>query len=399
MKAKKKERKLNKISIVIVLVLFIVVTTIIIYAKNIQPTSEATSETISVTYKVGDGMCIDSDGNVLETESITYSETIYDSGTQGTNDYTDNKIILRTSSELGFTHESTTYNDLEYEMVLTGWKLISVTQNGTVITTYVEPENQNYADPTDAAKDIDTVYAQNGWYIVPDGVTSITVEAVYGRAIYIRSPYDTMYYDEYHIFYYGENDDGTTSLDGTATAYSSDSNYGTSEDDAVATLKRAYELIDADSNETVYDTVIVLCGDLYEINYNTNGKSYLPSSYTENYEAYTSSYFGYTNSTTKPVTITSKSSITGDSSDRYNFYYKAPTHDISNYSSLRLDDLYIDTLSTSNMKDIHGNDITVSTYVRGRQFNFETSGITFETTENLTSGSSPSIRLKKRCIP
>ena len=395
MKAKKKVRKLNKISIVIVLVLFIVVTTIIIYAKNIQPTSEATTETISVTYKVGDGMCIDSDGNVLETESVTYSETIYDSGTQGTNDYTDNKIILRTSSELGFTHESTTYNDLEYEMVLTGWKLTSVTQNGTVITTYVEPENQNYADPTDAAKDIDTVYAQNGWYIVPDGVTSITVEAVYGRAIYIRSPYDTMYYDEYHIFYYGENDDGTTSLDGTATAYSSDSNYGTSEDDAVATLKRAYELIDSDSNATVYDTVIVLCGDLYEINYRTSGKSYIDSAAEENYQAYSNTSWGYNTSTTKPMTITSLSSITGDSNDRYNLYMKAQGYDFYFYSSVVMDDVQICSLSTSQIQDIHGTSVGVSTYTRSRQLYLYGEGISFETTENTTSDGSTNIWLYK----
>ena len=393
MKAKKKVKKFNKISILVVLVLVLIITTVIIYAQNIQPTSEAATTTITVTYKVGDGTYVDDDGN--EQDSVTYTQTVYGQQTQGTYDYTDGKVVLKSNSELGFTHENTTYDGLEYEMILTGWKLTSVTQDGTKITTFVEPENQNYADPSDAAKDIDTVYAQEGWYVVPDEVTSITVEAVYGRAIYIRSPYDTMYYDEYHIFYYGANDDGTTSLDGTATPYSSDSNYGTSEDDAVATLKRAYALMTADSSLTVYDTVFLLCGDLYEVNYVSAGKSYIPSSYTENYEAYSSVYWGYNTSATKPVSITSLSSITGDTSDRHVLYMKAQSYDYNYYSSVVMDDIQISVLSTSHIKDIHGTSIGTSSYTRSRQLYLYSNGIMFETTENTTSTDTYNIWLYK----
>ena len=301
-----------------------------------------------------------------------------DSQTQGTNDYTDGKIVLCRNGKKGvnFSAEQVEYNATMYDRILTGWKLTSVTKDGIEITNFVEPENQNYADRTNANKDIGTVYAQEGWYIVPDGVTAITVEAVYARAIYVRSPYDKMYYDEVHCFYYGENSDGTTTLDGKAVAKSSDNNDGSTVDKAVSTLKRAYGLMTASSDLTVYDTAFVLCGDMYEINYYSGYGKYATGT-AGTYTNYSSQDFGY-NGSTKPVTITSSNS------DRYNFYAISPSYDFNNYYSLRLDNLYFAILPIENVKKVHSElSATIGTYTRSRQFNFYNSNSIYETTETL----------------
>lgn len=255
---------MKKRYVISLIVVITIITSVIISKKQLIPISKAEENGLTVTYRAGSGT----------GETVITNQNIVDKQTQGEYDYTDNKIVLyannSTTSDgktISFNGGTTTYNDKTYEKVLTGWKLTAATKNGTKITQFVEPEHQNYANPEDAAKDIGTIYAQNGWYIVPEGVTAIELEAVYGRAIYIRSPFDEMYYDEYHIWYYGKNSDGTTTLDGNAIEKSSDNNFGTSETDAVATLKRAYELMSTDAGQTVYDTIFLLCGDLYEINY------------------------------------------------------------------------------------------------------------------------------------
>ena len=265
----------------IFLTLFLCITNSTIKAAEYE--YRTVGSTVKVTYKSGNGTGSD----------VTVTQPVLKSGTKGSNDYTDYKIIFARNNKtvnvgtssiplnvtINFTHQ----NDANgYSYILTGWKLTQVVKNKngntTTYTEFVEPLNRNYTNPSDPAKDIDRVYAQEGWYIVPNYVTEIVVEAVYGRAIYIRSPFDKMYYNEYHSFAYGENilGDGTvvrsqsapdnlkTSI--IATEKSSDSNTGKSESDAIATLRRAYQLISNDAKNTVYSNVVVLCGDLYEIN-------------------------------------------------------------------------------------------------------------------------------------
>lgn len=382
-------KKIDRNNLLKFLLIMFVITLLIIGINKILPQSKADPvKTIQVTYKSGDGT----------GEDVTTTQTIYGKQTQGSNDYTNNKIVLyqngdttSDSQTINFDGGTTQYQDKTYQQKLTGWKLTAVYQNGTKITQVIEPELQDYANPKDAAKDIDTVYAQKGWYIVPEGVTAIEVTAVYGRAIYIRSPFDKMYYDEYHIWYYGENNDGTTTKDGgTAIEKSSDSNFGTSPEDAISTLKRAYELMTASADLTVYDTIFMLCGDLYEINYNTAGNSFAPQAAETKgtYKNYSSSYFGYNTNANKPVTISS------EYGKKYNCYLTSPTYDYTNNSSLRLDNIDVYSLQESNVKDKYDNDIVVETYTRSRQFNFNTPGAIFETTETATAGGYCQIRYK-----
>ena len=376
--------KLKKFWIFVTILIIVIISSIIVVINKYVPESKAeekNTRSINVTYKSGIG----------EGEDVVVTQTLCDSQTQGTNDYTDGKIVLYRNGENGvnFTAEQVEYNGTKYDRILTGWKLTSVMKDGTEITNFVEPENQNYADRTNANKDIGTVYAQEGWYIVPDGVTAITVEAVYARAIYVRSPFDKMYYDEFHIFYYGENSDGTTTLAGTAVAKSSDNNDGSTVDQAVSTLKRAYELITASSDLTVYDTAFVLCGDMYEINYNTAGSKYATGT-AGTYMNYSNGYFGYNSFVAKPITITNMNG------NDYKFYTIAQVYDFNNSSSLRLDNLYLSVLSIDNVKKVHSEiSAKINTYTRSSQFNFYNSNTTYETTETLKTGLIQQIRYYK----
>jgi len=178
-------KKFIKTHSIKMIVAILVVTSVIIGLSYIIPESRAVNNIINVTYKPGNGT----------GEEITVQQVVSDKQSQGTSDYTDNKIVfLRNEATtpdgktLSFNGGTTVYNDKTYEMVLTGWKLTAVHKNGTKITEFVAPEHENYSNPDDAAKDIDRIYAQEGWYIVPNGVTAIEVTAVYGRAIYARSP-------------------------------------------------------------------------------------------------------------------------------------------------------------------------------------------------------------------
>lgn len=374
--------KKTKLKLFVKICVFIFLLSLIIIAyKEMIPISKAEkNDSIIVVYKSGND----------DNEEKTFTQSVFQKQTKGANDYTNNKIIFKDNLELNFNEGEILYsNGHTYDKVLTGWKLTAVYQNGNKITTFKEPENQNYANPKDAKKDIGTVYAQGGWYIVPEGVSKIEVTAVYGRAIYIRSPYDKMFYDEYHIWYYGENNDGVSTLTGTPKEKSSDSNFGTSKDDAVATLKRAYELITPDSSLTVCDTVFLLCGDFYEINYNTAGNSYAKATGATagTYKNYSNTNFGYNTNSNKPVTITS------ELGKKYNMYMICPLYDYSNYASLRLDNINLYNLPDDFIKDIHENSITISTYTRARQFRFYNYS-TLETTENFISASQSSIWLK-----
>ena len=357
--------KLKKFWIFVTILIIVIISSIIVVINKYVPESKAeekNTRSINVTYKSGIG----------EGEDVVVTQTLCDSQTQGTNDYTDGKIVLYRNGENGvnFTAEQVEYNGTKYDRILTGWKLTSVMKDGTEITNFVEPENQNYADRTNANKDIGTVYAEGGWYIVPNNVTEITLEAVYGRAIYIRSPYDNMYYDEYHIWYYGTNNDGTSTLDKNAVEKSSDNNDGGSIDKPISTLKRAYELINEEVNINVYDTVAVLCGDLYEVNINSS-KVNNATGESGTYKKYFSNNLGYNTSEKKPLTIKSLTN------QQYSLYMLTDNN-YNIYSSVRFDNLYIQHLPVSKIIDRYDDDIYPSTYVIRRRFELLKSNITFE---------------------
>ncbi|MCR4837107.1 MAG: hypothetical protein K5899_12140 [Bacteroidaceae bacterium] len=92
-------------------------------------------------------------------------------------DFTWGKVVLPFANEF----ENWTR---DYSKICTGWKITSIT-GGTTGTL----SNHNYADRDCTAKDLYSnsgyIFAQGGNYIVPYGVTSISIEANFANAFYL----------------------------------------------------------------------------------------------------------------------------------------------------------------------------------------------------------------------
>ena len=107
-------------------------------------------------------------------------------------DYTYGKVILPFANEIG----TWTPN---YDKICTGWKITNVGGDQSYSAT-----NYNFADRSNKKKDIydatnnPYIFAQGGYYIVPTGVTSITIEANFATAYYLSdATYDVGYGTDY----------------------------------------------------------------------------------------------------------------------------------------------------------------------------------------------------------
>lgn len=170
------------------------------------------------------------------------------------------------------TVHTTRYGNNYTDQVVTGWKIIDCGTDGT-ITDYHSFSTEgdtpyNYADRHCKDKDLfgttGRVFAQGGYYYVPEGVNEITIEAKWGKAVYLRNK--GHYIDRVNI----------TNSSGNYTTGSAFSPAGTlpttpwftgqviKDDwrDAVKALDKA-EFNDAGVlDTTVYDQAIVLIGNL-----------------------------------------------------------------------------------------------------------------------------------------
>lgn len=91
------------------------------------------------------------------------------------------------------TNHLTRYYGNYTNKVVTGWKITSVNDNdqGSSYTFDFDWESGcNFADRSDKYKDLfaktGRVFAQGGYYYVPEGVTAITIEAYWGSALYMH---------------------------------------------------------------------------------------------------------------------------------------------------------------------------------------------------------------------
>lgn len=145
------------------------------------------------------------------------------------------------------------------EQVVTGWKVTAVDKEGTNSFTAHWETGYNFADRKCTDKDLyDTsgrVFAQGGYYYVPDGVTAITIEAYWGKAIYVRN--NEASYDRVNI-----------AIASTGSAFAPAGTRGNNVNDATiqTTAKLSDALTDANipSKGTVYDYALVLVGNVQE---------------------------------------------------------------------------------------------------------------------------------------
>lgn len=138
--------------------------------------------------------------------------------------------------------------------VVTGWKITSV-KGGTqgAFSTTSEDDRYNFADRNCTDKDLYSVtgivFAQGGYYNVPEGVTEITIEPYWGNAVYLSD--DT--YDEVYTTDYGGRH--FTPAGYTPATYKEQKVY--------KSLGAALEQLPEAT--TVYDNAIVLVGNYHTV--------------------------------------------------------------------------------------------------------------------------------------
>ena len=334
--------------------------------------------------------------DVSETDRTVVSGTSYSSLTYSL-EIPAGTTVVSSTKNLDFSINQTAHTvgggEKYYDMVITGWKIVSITGVNNVVYTSVNNE-------VPFTSKIGYIIAKNGWYAIPDGVKAITVEPYFGMAIYVRSPYTTMKYSSNRLW----NEEESQKASGSTTPLSNDANFGTSQSDAVSTLKRAYDIVPNDANRTVYDNIIVLCGDMWEVFRaresefrDTSEKSKLDLNKigtlynyfygnTANSSSITS-YIGFVNyNKAKPATI---SALNDSDGKPYDLVMTGSRYDIHVTSSVRFDNVNIRGF-VNNIDNYQNGKFNIS--LEGRQINIQQNGIVFETTETVTSGDQTQIR-------
>ncbi len=146
--------------------------------------------TLSVKIQSGNGKYFNApSGATITTNSLTLNITDKDFDHFNFNYY---KVQLPYYNDVG------TGNYTE-NRVVTGWKIVSVTTDGSVtsyndFTTGDDAPAYNFADRKCTAKDIYSetnkrVFNQGAYWDVPEGVTGITIQPYWGNAVYLSDAY------------------------------------------------------------------------------------------------------------------------------------------------------------------------------------------------------------------
>ena len=168
--------------------------------------------------------------------------------------------------------------------VVTGWKITSITNGGTNSystgddVTYDNEGNitampYNFADRNSTQKDLYSqsgrIFNQGAYWDVPEGVTAITIEPYWAKAVFVADAYPDIVY----------NQDMSTAQDvpnvGGGQRYTNGSNYNFTINSETISLK-VYTSITGGSNAitalapsnsySVYDYALVLVGNLHRTN-------------------------------------------------------------------------------------------------------------------------------------
>lgn len=140
--------------------------------------------------------------------------------------------------------------------VVTGWKITSITGGTSGDFTTTGDNRYNFADRDCTNKDLysesSRVFAQGGYFIVPNGVTAITIEPYWAKAVYLADPYDDVVYNANYNTKYDYTKLGTrytNTINGhSVTVYT--------------TLANAMAQLSEDSN-SVYGQAVVLVGNFH----------------------------------------------------------------------------------------------------------------------------------------
>lgn len=172
--------------------------------------------------------------------------------------------------------------------VVTGWKITAITAiEGDPYTASNYPTtgikdypDHNYADRKSSNKDLYSVskrvFSQGAYFDVPYGVTSITIEPYWGKAVYLADPnYDVVYKTDYK----NENKQNVTQT-GTQLVPDGDTPTTFNGQKAETSIERALNYIANTTTglgglgPTVYDNALVLMGNLHLATVPQNGTNH-----------------------------------------------------------------------------------------------------------------------------
>ena len=171
--------------------------------------------------------------------------------------------------------------------VVTGWKIVEIngsssgtgdfsitSDDATAENGVIKSTPYNFADRKCTNKDLYSVsgrvFSQGAYYDVPEGVTSITIEPYWGKAVYVSDPYLDRVYNQnmstgYNVTTIG---DGLRYNNGVSVFNNDNSQY------VYTTIAAAVEKVGTSGN--VYDNAIVLVGNTHngDISLTNSTKSY-----------------------------------------------------------------------------------------------------------------------------
>ncbi len=158
------------------------------------------------------------------------------------------------------------------DYVVTGWKVTSVNYTGSNSFEAHWEHGYNFADRKCTDKDLygvsGRVFAQGGNYYVPDGVTAITIEAYWGKAIYVRNAEAS--YDRVNIILGSSSGSNNYFNNGShfapAGMRGNNVNGATIQTaTAIGSIRGALTAANIDAKKTVYDYALVLVGNVQEL--------------------------------------------------------------------------------------------------------------------------------------
>ena len=223
--------------------------------------------TLTVNIQMGNGARYNHPGTgdneaQITTPQLTLNITDKDTAHFNFNYY---KVQLPYYNDVG----SKNYNGYR---VVTGWKIVSITGGtaGTFSTSTADAPSYNFADRNCTNKDLYSVsgriFNQGAYWDVPEGVTAITIEPYWAKAVYLADAYADVVYNA------GMGTAYNVSNVGGGQKYTNGSSYSiagesqvvfTSMGNAIASSNSGlFQGVDANSH-TVYDYAVVLVSNYH----------------------------------------------------------------------------------------------------------------------------------------
>lgn len=223
------------------------------YTTQLEHSSNDSGDSVQVTFNGGGH-----NGSSTRTIPITNQDEKID-------DYTYYKIELPFATDV-LTGNKKYYIDGQYTMTFNGWRLKKVVANGVEYNFqgYITGMNMDYTlrnEISSYTKNINEVFSEGGYYLVPDGVTALEFEAVWAYTVFlsdndVQKTFEAITYSPTSYIYSNRDLSGNSGLD---------------IDHPVGSLAAAYDVINSfPNNNDRYNNVIMLVGNYHESNATTN---------------------------------------------------------------------------------------------------------------------------------